>query len=85
MKKVLLYSTGSCIHYPVITYNGKVSTHTHIYTHFYIYIHIYTHTHTYIYIYTHTHIYVYIYIHTLIYIYIYTHTCAHFTPETNML
>ena len=39
--KVLLYSTGNCIQYPVINHNGKehekecvcIHTHTHIYTH----------------------------------------------------
>ena len=49
VNKVLLYSTGNYIHYPVINHTGKnikrmcVCTHTHTYTHTYIYtyIHIY--------------------------------------------
>ena len=42
--KVLLYSTGNHIQYPVINHNGNE------YEKEYIYIYIYTHTHTYIYI-----------------------------------
>ena len=43
INKVLLYSTGNYIQYPVINHNGKkmnknIYTHTHTHTHIYIYI-----------------------------------------------
>ena len=41
--KVLLYSTGNYIQYPMINHNGKENEKVYIYTH--------THTHTHIYIY----------------------------------
>jgi len=53
------------------------TTHTHIYTHIYVYIHIYTYIHIYICVYTHTYIYICIYTHTYIEIYIYTYVYIH--------
>ena len=51
--KVLLYSTGNYIQYPVINHNGKeyeeyIYTHIHTHTHTYIYINIYTYTYMYV-------------------------------------
>ena len=40
--KVLLYSTGNYIQYPVINHNGK--QYEKVYIYIYIYIYIYTHT-----------------------------------------
>ena len=40
--KDLLYSTGNCIQYLVIAYNGKESKKDYLFE--YIYIYIYTHT-----------------------------------------
>ena len=45
--KVLLWSTGNSIQYPVINHNGKEYEKEIC---IYIYTHIYTHTHIYIYI-----------------------------------
>ena len=46
--KILPYSIGKCIRYPVINHNGKEYEYIHT---FYIYIYEYTHTHTHTYIY----------------------------------
>ena len=74
--KVLLYSTGNYIRYPVMNHNGKEyerkkiwKEYVHIYIHIYsIVIHLYTYMHIYIHAYIHMH--VCIYTHVCVYIYV---------------
>ena len=74
--KVLLYSTGNYIRYPVMNNNGKEyerkkiwKEYVHIYIHIYsIVIHLYTYMHIYIHAYIHMH--VCIYTHVCVYIYV---------------
>ena len=51
INKVLLYSMGNYIQYPVLNHNGKENKKQCVYMCIYIYIYIYTHTHIYIYMY----------------------------------
>ena len=74
--KVLLYSTGNYIRYPVMNHNGKEyerkkiwKEYVHIYIHIYsIVIHLYTYMHIYIHAYIHMH--VCIYTHVCVYLYV---------------